>query len=53
MGFEYEPRGFGHFGLIFDKTCPLSKIEFLYALNCVEPSLGWLEKQNGLGLLVL
>ena len=22
MGFEYEPRGFGHFGLIFDQNLP-------------------------------
>ena len=28
------------------KTCPLSKMEFLYALSCVEPSLSWLKKQN-------
>ena len=22
MGFEYEPRGVGHFGLIFDQNLP-------------------------------
>ena len=22
MGFEYEPRGFGHFGLTFDQNLP-------------------------------
>ena len=24
MGFEYEPRGLGHFGLIFDQNLPSS-----------------------------
>ena len=47
IGFEYEPRDTGHFGLIFDQNFPFSsKIEFWYALNCVEPSLRWLENQK-------
>ena len=25
MGFEYEPRGIGHFGLIFDQNLPFFK----------------------------
>ena len=25
MGFEYEPREIGHFGLIFDQNLPFSK----------------------------
>ena len=28
------------------KTCPLSEIEFWYALNCLEPSLSWLKKRK-------
>ena len=28
------------------KICPFSKNEFWYALNCVEPSLSWLESQK-------
>ena len=43
MGFEYKPRGFGHFGLNFDQSLP--SFEFWYALNCVEPLLSWLENR--------
>ena len=28
------------------KICPFSKMDFWYALNCVEPSLSWLQNQK-------
>ena len=43
-------RGLAILALFLTKTCPLSKMEFWYALNCVEP---WLKKENGLRPLVL
>ena len=46
MGLEYEPRGFGHFGLIFDQNLPSFEDRVLVALNCVEPSLSWLQKRK-------
>ena len=46
MGFEYEPRGFGHFGLIFDQNLPSFENRVLVRIKCVEPSLSWLVKQK-------
>ena len=33
MGFEYEPRGFGHFGLIFDQNLPSFENRFLVRIE--------------------
>ena len=52
--FGYEPRGFGHFGLIFDQNLPsfgnrvLVRIDLRGAIVELAP-----KNENGLGLLVL
>ena len=33
IGFEYEPRGFGHFGLIFDQNLPSFENEVLVRIE--------------------
>ena len=38
--------GLAIFAQFSTKTCPLSKMEFWYALNCVEPSLSWLKERK-------
>ena len=45
LGFENQAWRHGHFGHILEGKSYFQKAMFWYALNCVEPSLSWL--QNG------
>ena len=46
LGFENEPWRDGHFGQMLEEKLSFPKAMFWYALNCVDPSLSWLQKQT-------